>query len=294
MSARQIIVGIDGSEAADNALQWAAAEAARRSLDLLIVHATDVVEADALSTATSGPVLRERAEYGRQLLVRAEREVGEQYPQVAVKTLLRTEEAADLLIEAGESAEMVVVGTEGNNRLVDLLFGSISRQVAGHAKCPVVTIGKQAMQTSGERRVVVGVSGSPAGLEALRFAFREAADRDATLVAVRAYGVFGRSAHAEIFAPLPGLRHTEADVLHDAVERIRVEFPEVPVRTELIDTPAEQTLPRVAEGADLLVLGCHYRDGHWPSRLGPIAAALLHRSPCPLAVIDSPQPAAAV
>ena len=137
----------------------------------------------------------------------------------------------------------------------------------------------------GDRRVVVGVSDSFGGAAALRFAWAAAASRGAVVVAVRAYGVFGRSGHSEIYAPLPGLQAREGAILHDAVARMRAEFPDVVVEPRLVDQVAVESLPRLAEGADLLVLGCHHPDDHWPSRLGAISSTLLHRSPCPVVVV---------
>lgn len=104
-------------------------------------------------------------------------------------------------------------------------------------------------------------------------------------MAVRAYGRFGRSGHTEIYAPLPGLRARERDILQDAIARMRTEFPDVTLEPRLVDRAAVESLPLLAAGADLLVLGCHHADEHWPSRLGAISSALLHRSPCPVVVV---------
>jgi nucleotide-binding universal stress UspA family protein len=50
------------------------------------------------------------------------------------------------------------------------------------------------------------------------------------------------------------------------------------------DEPAE-TLLHAAEGAQLLVVGARHSVDRWSTRLGPVPASVLHRSPCPVVVV---------
>jgi nucleotide-binding universal stress UspA family protein len=285
VNGRPIVVGIDGSEAGAYALAWAAAEAERKGVELLVAHATDTVPRAALSRATVTTVLKECDEFGQQLLAEAARKVIDTHPGVQVTVVLRAENPVDLLTDLSRTALMLVVATHGDGQFTGALRGSVSQRVAAHAICPVVVIAQHGGGATEHRRVVVGVSGSPHGLHALRFAFQEAKDRDATLMAVRAYGVFGRSAHAQIFGALPGFRRSEDRILRESIATVSLEFPGVTVDPALVEEPPHDALPRLAADADLLVVGCHYDDTHWPSRLGPVASMLLHRSPCPIAIV---------
>jgi len=48
--------------------------------------------------------------------------------------------AAEHLVAASKSADLVVVGSRGRGGFVGLLLGSVAQQVASHAACPVVVV----------------------------------------------------------------------------------------------------------------------------------------------------------
>jgi nucleotide-binding universal stress UspA family protein len=48
--------------------------------------------------------------------------------------------AADVLIEAGNGAEMLIVGSRGHGGIIGLLLGSVSAQCAERASCPVLVM----------------------------------------------------------------------------------------------------------------------------------------------------------
>lgn len=292
MNNNPIVVGIDGSLTGAQALAWAASEAERTGLPLVIAHIGDSATRTPLSQATVVTVLKETGEFGNELLQDALTTVIKLHPDVAASTFYREGHPADYLLDLATSAHLVVLGTHGENRMSAALLGSVSQRVAAHASCPVVVVAQQAQAVSDRGRVVVGVSQSAGGETALRFAFREAEDRGAVLVAVRGYGVFGRSNRAQLYGPLKGLQQHEGQVLKDTVAAVRPDYPGVTVELRLIDEPPYDALPKAAADADLLVVGCHRDDDSWPSRLGPVASLLLHRSPCPIAVVGKPHVAA--
>jgi len=47
---------------------------------------------------------------------------------------------AEVLIQAGEDAELLVVGSRAHDKILGALLGSVSQYVAAHAACPVVVI----------------------------------------------------------------------------------------------------------------------------------------------------------
>jgi nucleotide-binding universal stress UspA family protein len=49
-------------------------------------------------------------------------------------------QAADVLMEASEGADLLVVDSRGHNALTEALLGSVSRYCVHHAQCPVVVM----------------------------------------------------------------------------------------------------------------------------------------------------------
>src|SRR6516164_8400265 len=105
-----------------------------------------------------------------------------------LRPLLATGSAAHVLCENGGDAAMIVVGARGRGGLAGLQLGSVSFQVAAHARVPVTVVrGRWRWRpVPGQEKGVVaaGADGSSTSQAALEFAFTEAALRDVPLLAV--------------------------------------------------------------------------------------------------------------
>jgi nucleotide-binding universal stress UspA family protein len=282
---RQIVVGVDGSPAAERALVWAADAASRDDAQLLIAHGGDVLPKAELA-------LDGGRDYSRELLRDAVATAIDVGGTCNVSTALRQQSPAELLLELSDDARMVVVGTHGAGRIVGALLGSVAYRVAAHARCPVVVVPERwRAPAAGEARAVaVGVSGSVSGGDALEFAFDEAERAGVPLVAVRSWTGHD-STRRDVDLVTNGndrLRHEQQGLLTGIVEAAWARHPTVEVVTELSSEPVYDALLAAATRAGLLVLGCRHADDHLFSRLGPIASRLLHTSPCPVAVVGHP------
>ena len=139
---QRIVVGIDGSQGARRALEWAVAEAKLRDAHLIVVHAWLEPAAVAVgSVITAGGVepelFEETAERTVADVVGAVDTTG--LPQ-GIETHVVAGAPARALIDAAKDADLVVVGSRGHGGFTGLLLGSVSQQVAHHATCPVVII----------------------------------------------------------------------------------------------------------------------------------------------------------
>lgn len=150
-----VVVGYDGTPAAEHALRAAAPLLAGQPILVTVVwEAGRAFELTTLPTvdlgAPPGPLdvetaleidqaMHEQAERLADKGVGIAREVG----LVAGRLVVPQEaNAADTLLRvaAERDARAVVVGAHGRGRLSDLLLGSTSRHLVKHAPCPVVVV----------------------------------------------------------------------------------------------------------------------------------------------------------
>jgi nucleotide-binding universal stress UspA family protein len=137
---KTIVVGVDGSESAEEALEFAAEEAALRGATLRIVSAWDVP-----------PVLTPGALYGTDVIEAFPKEsdvivqkalarVAALYPKVVCQGKAVEGSAVQVLLQEAEGATLLVVGSRGRGGFGSLLLGSVSQQIIHHSPCPVVVV----------------------------------------------------------------------------------------------------------------------------------------------------------
>lgn len=134
----KIVVGVDGSEHSRPALAWAVEEARVRDAVLEVVLAWHEPYVGGLGEMPM-PVDHEaiQASYEEEL-ERILQESGTEGVPIIRRVLAHS--AVGALLEAGEDADLLVVGSRGHGGFVGLLLGSVSQQVASHAPCPVVIV----------------------------------------------------------------------------------------------------------------------------------------------------------
>jgi nucleotide-binding universal stress UspA family protein len=59
---------------------------------------------------------------------------------VKVSSVVREGNAAQVLLDAANGAELLVVGSRGHGGFAEALLGSVSHACVHHARCPVVII----------------------------------------------------------------------------------------------------------------------------------------------------------
>ena len=134
----RIVVGVDGSENSKHALEWAARQAGYTGATLEVIIAWDY-------PATYGWVPVPPEDYG--LADYAEKALNETIAAVlgagtSVKVERRVVQghAAEVLVNASEGAELLVVGSRGYGGFADALLGSVSTYAVHHAHGPVTVI----------------------------------------------------------------------------------------------------------------------------------------------------------
>jgi nucleotide-binding universal stress UspA family protein len=276
---RKIVVGTDGSDNAMRATRWAAEEAELHGADLeamLVWSYVDQYHADRSDTFDTD-YTEETARDALSSWV-----VSELGADAAVGLRVVFDLPLRALLEAGDDADLLVLGARGRGGFEGLLLGSVSDRVAQAATRPVAVVREQAPVRRG--LVVVGVDGSARSFSALRWAAAEARARDADLDVV----------HAE---PMPMMRVPPAvsmargSLLDQAktsvLETAAADPALADTRAHLHATPeppARALMQRAAD-AGLLVVGARGLGRIVGTLLGSVSRQLLHHSPCPLVII---------
>jgi nucleotide-binding universal stress UspA family protein len=128
-----VLVGIDGATS-DLATAIAFEEASLRQAELIALHAWNDIDMNAIPGYDWSPTTAKEG----HLLAEALAGWQERYPDVSVQNRLVSDRAAHALVEASESAQLVVVGTHGSGALAGMLLGSVSNAVVQAVHRPVI------------------------------------------------------------------------------------------------------------------------------------------------------------
>lgn len=137
---KTIIVGVDGSPGAEQAIRFAAKEAAVHGATLRLVSAWDVPPS-VLASGGVGPEMYRAFEAEARGIVRdAAASAAAVEPTIAIEEATVEGHAGNVLVKEADRADLVVLGRRGHGGLTEFLLGSVSHQVADHARCPVVIV----------------------------------------------------------------------------------------------------------------------------------------------------------
>lgn len=242
----RIIVGVDGSENGALALRWAMDRAERRGGEVIAILAWTFFDGGYGAQGKELEVAFSQ-EDAKRILDHAV-DAADPKGEVTRQTVERP--AAEALVAAAGSGDLIVVGGRGLGGIKGLLLGSVSQAVLELAPCPVVVVhGEDAMTHGGD--IVVGVDGSELSMMALRWAAAEASADDATLRIVHAWQV---PVYAQMAVPqmLTALEEGAADLLAKVAEDPSLEG--VTVKREVVcGGPAYALLEHAADASMLVV-----------------------------------------
>ncbi len=290
-----ILVGVDGSAASLNALDWALAHAGQSGWNLHLVCAY------ALPTFAAGTIdggyatlddtaIREGAQ-----AVLDEATARCQGANVQVTSSLETGDAAGVLVDLSAQVRLAVVGTRGRSGFAERILGTVSSALPAHSHCPTVVVPHREEQDEEYslpvpvRRIVVGVDGSESAKLALDVAIDEAERWNAELTAV--VGV-PMGAGAGLLGWLPSGVDREtllADVkagLDVTVDRAS-QGRSVTVRRHALDGTGAALLSEFSTAVDLVVVGSRGRGGFAGMLLGSTSQTVLHHAACPVLVVPT-------
>ncbi len=173
-----VIVGVDGSEAAIHAAEWAVDEAFSREVSLLML-------AIIKPTHSSAEDYHRDVAHAEKSLRAAQVAIEAMGRPVKVETEILRGRPGAILVSESDDAEMICVGSVGIGRYSRALLGSTATEVAEKAHCPVAVIRSQPGQSGPNINwIVVAVGDSPERDTVVDQAMREAQLRKLPVLAI--------------------------------------------------------------------------------------------------------------
>jgi nucleotide-binding universal stress UspA family protein len=313
--AHTIIVGIDGSDNAQCALQWAIAHAQKTSAEIRLVSAytvpgVNMTQADIVYPADFDTAVKKTVESIAEAAAGTVTKAG-----VPVSTTIVHGDASGVMVEHSKNADLAVVGARGRGGFAGRLLGSVALAMPAHSHCPTVVIpstwpnrvpptgnlpvddpvrasqprtaeavGGQRPDFSGE--IIAAVDPFETDTPVLRAAASQAAIYQAPL---RLIGVTATHVLSPEWMPseahLITMYDEAAKAFEAAVDSLRGDFPNLEVRYSIFDAPAAEVLVSATFTAELMVIGSRGRGGFVSTILGSTSQGVLSHAGCPVRVV---------
>ncbi|MFE7751860.1 universal stress protein [Streptomyces sp. NPDC057428] len=277
---QEIVVGVDPGDPSVPTLAWAADEADRRNLPLRLVLAVPPLH-DTQHVDSTPQHMFLRAQ-GREALDAASETLSRLSPQACVTTeLVDGRPAVVLCRKVTAHTSMVVVGSRRLSVPAEILSTrSVAVPLSAQADCPVVVVRAPEHIANIAACLVVGVDGSASSQRAVKFAFEEASQRHASVLAL---WVWQRPAIS-----LSGVEtgmNERARLLDEAIAGWSARYPDVNVARNISRGHPVEELARASSDALAVVVGRRGHGGYTGMRLGSVPHGLLHRAECPVITV---------
>jgi nucleotide-binding universal stress UspA family protein len=287
---RTILVPLDGSPFAEQALPYAAVLARKALAELCLVHVLKPLGADELAAQLVGakPTALDYLKAKADAIARG--------GLIRVRTAVLEGPVAETLCGYAdcENADLIVATTHGHGILVRFWLGSVSDRLVRTAPAPVLTVRPTGTATdvsdpAAVRRVLVPLDGSPFAEQALPLALRMADLFVAELALVRvvepvptaSLDIGGLGPALPDTALIAELESNAGLYLDRIAEVVRRDGQSVKTCVAVHGSPARAILD-FARPDDLIVLQTHGRGGGARLLLGSVADKVLRGAPCPV------------
>ena len=309
----RILIGYDGSECADAALDDLAQAGLAETGEVHILSVAEVwlpppppssyeIIEEARTASSPAELQRDfakRCEAAKEALALAERardRVKSRFPNWKVTADSACGSPAwELVAKADEwKPDLIVVGSHGRTALGRFVLGSVSQRVLTEALCSVRIARGRIEEPNSPVRIIVGTDGSPASEEALRAV---AARRWPAQSEIKVIAVDDPSAPdflGKIIPPLGKIidedRRAERDWLEDIAKQsfAVLRAGALKVTCDLREGDPKRELPKAAEewGADCIFVGsAGFSNRFERFVLGSISAAVAARAHCSVEVV---------
>jgi nucleotide-binding universal stress UspA family protein len=271
----RIAVGVDSEAPSLVGAKWAAHRAAARGSSIELITAIDGLANDPLDVAD------------RLAAVKAV--VLEIAPDIDVTTLEVEGSIRNVLLQRSQLADLLVLGFHRSRPIRSALAGSVSLGVSAESGCPTVVVPDDWDEGAArDSAVVVGLEADGSSDAAIEFAANEVGDgRDLHLVHAWRLPLASVDALEALVVERPQDIAWHREVLSQAGDRVREDFPEVVVREQLTESFPARALVEAARHASLVVVGTHGRGQLGTLVLGSTARDVMYNSTTPVCVVPT-------
>lgn len=263
-STSPVIVGIDGSDTAIHAAQWAVDEAVDRAVPLRLVYV-------AKATHLGSEKYYEDIHHGNAALAKARAALEASGKPVRIETAILEGRPGTTLVAASWDAGLICVGSVGIGRYAQAILGSTATELAEGAHCPVAIIRPQ----SGTHRkdinwIVVAAKPQPGNDAVVEQAMKEAALRHAPVL------LLGDRESA----------HGEVDRLEREMDGWKRRYPDVHIYPIANSADVAHFLKKHDERVQLAVIGSADAD-ELAEIVGPTGHPVFHHTDSSALVVRS-------
>ena len=283
-----VVAGIDGSDTALGAAQWAAEFATRHALPLTLLHAIPKLHWDFASA--DAPADLYGSTHADGVLAAAEAAVRSTHPDLAIHATAVKGAVATTLVDASDSARLVVVGTGAADHRA---LGSHAVKIAHRALCPVAVWRQPVAKRTGKPLpVIVGIDESDQSTRALAEAFDIAGTLHAPLTVVHMWEIGAAVGMGDLggegpmdWQLLDVLQSQQRQRLDELVEPFASKYRNAHVSKVFQDISPAKGLTDLSREAQLIVVGSHGRGKLADSIFGSVSQNLIHHAECPVLVV---------
>lgn len=291
----RVLVPLDGSEASEAALAYAAQIPCR---ELVLLHVS--VDDDFIVPEWFGEATEDNSEEQDVQTILQNLANAMKTDSRDVTVSVRVGDVAEEIISEGRNADLIVMMTHGRGAAGRLIFGSIADRVIRHGETPTLLLrrGDHTTDPRPPKRIVIALDGSEFAEQSLAPGSKAAKYLGIPVMLVRSVGFDEVRAVLRAQGDKPKTPYELSDDLFDKArvraieeshayleghaERLRAEG--VDVKVEVIEGPAAFCLQEVLTPDDVAVMTTRGLGGYKRWSIGSVVEKLVRESPCPVLV----------
>lgn len=281
---KNILVGIDGSERSQRALEWAAALADREEGAELTLLA--IIDPGSARLAGSDEKILQTAV--DNVLGNAQESLAKEHPELTVNTTVGKGDVVEALIAASDNYDIVVLGSHHNKTVGERVFGAKGLRVASAANVATAVIPSDYSVDRSAKGIVVGVGPDDTSNDAVVLGVNMALAFNEPLELVSAWGIptlISRASEAMGggLQPVGEMFQRKLDTL---IAQIKEAHPGIEVTGRSIEgSSPTQVIMECSAGKRMLLLGTHARSRVSRALFGSVTFGVLSRLEVPTIVV---------